>query len=438
MYITIGIFANLLLFLSIFFYRRRARLKSSQWDPFSFFLLIALVQTIVGLNFFLYSDVTIPFGLDAHVDERVIPRVYTEYYISWILTFILFGACWPFFRLQDRNVSLSVWKKDRAKDFFNRAVFLSLLIILAIDLSLIGDLPGTYILRGDLLGAELAKGRFIAERFESGIPVFGYLMQYFPIFAVAWAVDSYYSRGNLRLLFAVLFLVIVYSALTLIKSYALVPFIAGFAVLMSYSSHRVDFRFLLQGILAAIILIIIPFYLIFGEQEINLAGKIASRLFMVQIQGAILIRSIFDGWDLAAMLNGAPLLKRFGYETMDPAAQVLVETWGSLDNGFVNINSHYIGQGFVMFGGLISFVGPMIILLNFFLISLAARTLYIGNSMHVSNVIAIAAMALVPFNNNFGNAVYFKPLLAFLILTVFIFFLYRGARLISRISLKRH
>ena len=433
MEIIISCVANLALAGSILFYRRLARLKWLQLDPCSYFLFIALLPTIVGINVFLFSDIEIPWGLHDLLNPEIILPVYIGYYLSWCLTFIFFGIAQSVIRIKDRRISHNIFLYDRSKEWFSRLVLISLCLILLIDLYLIGDLPGFYIFNGDVIGAEMAKGRFIEERFKSSIPILGYLMQYFPLFALAWMFDEYYSSGKrLKLLIAVLLLVI-YSVMTLIKSFVLMPVIVAMAVFISYSEHRINLKFVGYSICLVFAVIIIPFYLIFNEQEINLLAKVGSRIFLVQIQGAMLIRSIFEGWDLTALLYGAPLLKRLGFVTMDPAAQVFIEAWGEQGgNGFVNMNSHYIGQGFVMFGDAIPVIGPLIILMNFAAIVLASRTFQIGKSSHISGVIALTAMSLIPFNNNFGNAVYFKPLLAFLILTIFIFILYRFSRLITR------
>jgi len=433
MEVIIGCVANLALAGAILFYRRLAKLKWLQLDPCSYFLFIALLPTIVGINVFLYTNIEIPWGLQDLLNPEIILPVYVGYYVSWCLTFIFFGIAQSVIRIKDRRISHNIFLNDPSRKWFSRIVLISLSLILLTDLYLIGDLPGFYIFNGDVLGAELAKGRFIEERFRSSIPILGYLMQYFPLFALAWMFDEYYSSGKrLKLLITVL-LLLIYTVMTLIKSFLLMPVIVAMAVFISYSEHRINLKFVGYSICLVLAVVIIPFYLLFNEQEVNLLAKVGSRIFLVQIQGAFLIRSIFEGWDLTALLNGAPLLKRLGFVTMDPAAQVFVEAWGEQgSNGFVNMNSHYIGQGFVMFGNAVPVVGPLIILMNFAAIVLASRSLQIGNSSHISSIIALTSLSLIPFNNNFGNALYFKPLLAFLIMSIFVFILYRFSRFIAR------
>ena len=119
-------------------------------------------------------------------------------------------------------------------------------------------------------------------------------------------------------------------------------------------------------------------------------------------------------------------MKRLGYETLDPAAGVLFKIWGeqAFLDGFVNINSHYIGQGFVMFGPLIPIIGPIILYLNFALLTLISRSFAQSAFKRVAHIIMISVAALIPINNNFGNTVYFKGVLAALLLTVLLWPVY--------------
>ena len=80
MEIIISCVANLALAGSILFYRRLARLKWLQLDPCSYFLFIALLPTIVGINVFLFSDIEIPWGLHDLLNPEIILPVYIGYY----------------------------------------------------------------------------------------------------------------------------------------------------------------------------------------------------------------------------------------------------------------------------------------------------------------------------------------------------------------------
>ena len=301
-------------------------------------------------------------------------------------------------------------------DFFVITFFL---FIIVYDLYLIGDLPFFYILNGDIEGAEAAKGDFFNARLSSSIPLFGYLMKYFPLFALGWTFDRL-LRDNKRLGFSLILLVsVIYSGLTLIKSYALMPVIVCFIIYFAYGKYKLNFRSLIRSIAILFIVVTLPFFLLSEEGfSITVFSSILERIFLVQIQGAFLIRSHYDAMMVEALLEGAPLVKRLGFETLDPAAGVLDKIWGEdgFLKGFVNVNSHFIGQGFVMLGPAISVIGPIIIFLNFAIITLISRVFTGSPFNRVTNIILITVAALIPINNNFGNTLYFKGVFAFIIL----------------------
>lgn len=423
---------NLSLILSVITYKLRSGREWARFDVTLVALLAGLLPTIFGINWLLFNGLTLPWGLDLWAKESILETLYIEYYLSWILTFIIFTAL---HRQTDLSARLDTTSRSHAapaRTRFDRIVILALYCVVGLDLALISELPGVYILAGDITGAELAKGRFVAARFETSIPIIGYVLRFFPIFGTAWAFHRYIETKNKRMFLLSIIPLVFYSAATLIKSYALLPLVAGVTAACINGGFRLNLSRLLKLTILGGCLIILPFYAIFGGTEISLLEKILSRIFIVQVQGAWLIRSIFDSPDPAALLYGAPLLKRFGIYTMDPASEVLNIIWGPGENGFVNINSHYIGQGFVMFGNSIWFIGPIIIALNFVLLKKLTQIFQVNGDPVVSRIIAISVLSLVPFNNNFGNAVYLKASIAFMILLIFVGLLIQLAKVTAK------
>tara|TARA_B100001250_G_scaffold414037_1_gene450341 strand:- start:4354 stop:5673 length:1320 start_codon:yes stop_codon:yes gene_type:complete len=437
MNILIAIFSNIVLAATFYFYRRMRGLKNYYLDIWTSLLLIALITTILGINVFLLTEYELPWGLHSTLSDGIILRVYLEYYVSWCFLFLILGFGAPLIRTADMQEATKYWSSIRNTNIFDFFVVAIFLCIVFYDLYLIGNLPIYYILNGDILGAEAAKGEFFVDRMSSSIPLFGYLMQYFPLFALGWTFDRYLSDRKLKGFVIVLLISIIYSGLTLIKSYALMPVIVCLVIYLSKGNYKINLRFLAKVSAVCFSVIFIPFVLLSEEVGWPVFLTILERIFLVQIQGAFLIRSHYDGFQLDALLEGAPLVARLGYETLDPAAEVLYNLWGDVA-GLININSHFVGQGFVMFGPLISIIGPIFLYLNFALLTLIFRIFSRSPFKRVANIILITAAALVPINNNFGNTVYFKSILATIILLLVVWPIYsltvgKGQRRLKRI-----
>lgn len=418
MNILIALLCNLVLAISFYSYRRMRGLKDFNLDIWTSLLIIALIPTIFGINAFLLTDYEIPWGLNNELREGIITQVYLEYYASWCLLFLFLGLGAPLIRTADIGAITNNWSLVRRKNMFDFCVVAIFFFIIIYDLYLIQDLPFFYILNGDIQGAEAAKGEFFNARMASSIPFFGYLMQYFPLFALGWTFDRLLSDRKLLGFSLVLLVSVIYSGLTLIKSYALMPVIVCFIIFFAHGNYKLNLWLLIKSAAIVFLVVLLPFFLLSEEGGAIVILAVLERIFLIQIQGAFLIRSLYDGLMIEALLEGAPLVKRLGFETLDPSAGVLDKIWGeeAFLKGFVNINSHYIGQGFVMFGPAISIIGPMILYLNFAFITLISRIFSKSPFIRVANIILITVAALIPINNNFGNTVYFKSVLASIIL----------------------
>ena len=407
-------------------YRKMRGLKNFYLDIWTSILIIALIPTIIGINVFLLTNYEIPWGLHDLLKEGIVLQVYLEYYATWCLLFLLLGFGTTLIRTNDVRAATNYWASARNTNVFDYSILAIFIFIILYDLYLIGDLPFFYILNGDIVGAEEAKGKFFIARMGAGIPLFGYLMQYFPLFALGWTFDRFLNERKVLPFCCVFLISIIYSGLTIIKSYALMPVIVCAVIYFAKGDYKLNFQLFAKLTAISMLAIILPFFLLSEEGGLIVLMTTFERIFLVQIQGAFLIRSFYDGIELEALLEGAPLLSRLGYETMDPAADVLRKIWGeqAFLDGFVNMNSHYIGQGFVMFGPAIILIGPIFLYLNFALITLTIRIFSKSPFKRVANIILITVAALVPINNNFGNTVYFKAFLATLILLFILWPLY--------------
>ena len=435
MIIFTAIICNIFLFLSYLVYTKMRGMRFFQLDLWTSIFLFALLPTVFGANTYLFGGYELSWGLQDYIDKEVIHRVYIEYYASWCILLLIFGLGSSYITLPDMLEENKKWDLVNNKKLFDLGIFILFITIILYDLLLIGDLPFFYILSGDIIGAEEAKGKFFEVRMTSGIPFIGYLMQYYPLFTFGWFFQRLMSGGRSFYLIITSLVLIIYSILTIIKGYALLGFIIGFLIFFSYSKNRINIPLILKFSLVFVIVIFPVFAVLESESYKAVFFNIYERIFLVQIQGAFLIRSNFDGIEMSALMEGMPLAGRLGFETMDPAAKVLEKIWGeqAFLDGFVNINSHFIGQGYVMFGSLIPLIGPIIIYINAFLLTLLYRVSSSTQFSSISRIILITCAALIPINNNFGNTVYLKSLLGFTFLTLAIMPIYLFSKKIKKI-----
>ncbi|MCG9723662.1 hypothetical protein, partial [Shewanella sp. Isolate7] len=204
-------------------------------------------------------------------------------------------------------------------------------------------------------------------------------------------------------------LFLIYSLLTLIKSYLFMPIMLFLWGLFVFGRLRVNTIIYVFTLLTPII------YLTFSglySSSSEIFYKIFERIFLVQAEGMFLIRQYFQNFELGALLYSSPVRHFSGTETFDPAAEIVKHYFGE-GSGWVNMNSFYTGQAFVMFGEAYIFVIPFIFIIQFlFCRSLLKLSLPSG----FANVILIGICLFLPLSNNIANLVWFKDLIAVMIL----------------------
>ncbi|MDC0111095.1 hypothetical protein OAH91_00410 [Emcibacteraceae bacterium] len=421
---VIAIIFNFFLGISYYFMQNRFGQRMLQLNPINVILAMPLLITIFGVNAYYLFDLDLPFGLNLELKEGIIGRVYIEYYISWITLFLLFGFFGKNFRIDKLKKTLETLPESSSKflvsfDFF---VFLFSMLIIFLDLLLIGSLPGVAALNGDVLLAGELKGEYFERRITAGIPIIGYLMQYFHIFAVAWFANRVLDGKCKAYLSIIIIMIFSYSILALVKSHFILPAVSLLVVISIRRTVIFKFKYILTIIFPLLVLLYILFAISISDNNEDVLEWLIRRLLLAQIEGAFLIRSIFDQPLIEAFLRGAPLVGKFGFQTMDPSAEIVILFFGE-GSGWVNMNSHFIGQGFVMVGSIIPVLGPLFIFLNFYIIIGIANKLYIFQQNSMSQILAYSTLVLIPINTNFGLTLYFKPVFAFLILSASLIFL---------------
>ena len=162
-------------------------------------------------------------------------------------------------------------------------------------------------------------------------------------------------------------------------------------------------------------------FLLLNDDLSSAMEAMIKRVFIVQAEGAFLIREFYQNFDINALSYGLPLAKYFNFNNAayDPSATVVKDIFGDV-SGWVNINSFYIGQGSVMLGPIITVIGPILIFLNGYLLHLFSKMFKRCNEINLSYVGWAVAVISLPLNTNFALILYFKPLFTFLISMIFL------------------
>ena len=200
------------------------------------------MPTIFGINIVLFTDAEVSFGASSILSDENMRRVYIEYYVSWIFLFFLMGVGHDFLRLPDRRVSLEQFQKISYSPRFYLLITISTMVLLCVDLLMFESWPGVSGFLGDKSSSEESKGAFIIEKMKNSIPLVGYLIRFLPYLAVALLFERYLRERKGLLFWLLIFFFLLYSALTLIKSFLLNAVIVCIIVFL-LNTRKVNLRF---------------------------------------------------------------------------------------------------------------------------------------------------------------------------------------------------
>jgi hypothetical protein len=310
---------------------------------------------------------------------------------------------------------------------FSRSIFFFGILFTFTPLFLAESIPLIVSLTEGFSAGSISKGEFVESGYNMKIPLVGYLTRYFPSLAILYFFDIKIRTGKssgFYLLFLAQFL---FGALVLIKG-QFIPIIVG--CLYLYIDHlrsqgrSIEPRFILILFLGILFLILPSTYLLNSDDSlVDLVVRLFGRFFVVQMEGAFLIRELYSSPDLGALLNGFPLISRLAPSlSFDPAADIVGMLLPTAE-GWVNMNSSFIGQGYVMFGILYTIICPIIIVLNIVLLRALSNTFERISGETIAKLILITCAVYFPFNTNFSIFLYGKIILAYIVMATFLVFL---------------
>jgi len=377
------------------------------------FHIVPIVFGVVGVGFFNFD---LWMGLESHLTAsmRVIVAIQSIVAIYLMLFFI-----WLFrnkFRRLDQSPATQIrkrsWRKIQKLPLFLVMIALFLYAFELVRLPVIPIIVA--ITEGPVAGA-IARGAVIDYQISNGLPGFGYILYFAPMIILIWLYTQYIV-GNIKFLFLFYaFLYIGFNSIFLAKS----AFVAPGLMLMwvRYTDKKVVFDYkIIAGICT---LIIFLFSFVAFESIGDLLMGVIRRTFVGQVEGMFLIREYYQTSDIAALLYGFPGKGVLGLQTFDPSIEIISKVFGDDIDGFVNMNSFFVGQGFVMLGNLVVVLGPLAYAFNIWIIFILGPIFRRSSNIGLMRVIQFFFILTLSVNTNFALLFFIRPIVGFLIVSSF-------------------
>jgi hypothetical protein len=372
-----------------------------------------IVFGIVGIGFFNFE---LWMGLEEHLTDSMRVFVAIQSIIAIYLMFFFIWLLRDKFKQLDRIPATQIrkvhWSKIQKLPLF---LVIVTLLLYALELARLPVIPIIVaIAEGPFAGA-LARGAVINYQINNGLPGFGYILYFVPMISLIWLYTQY-VEGKIKFLF--LFYAALYLGFNVIflsKS----AFIAPGVMLMwvRYTDRNIVFDY---KIIATVFMLIIFMFTFSGIESIGeLLTRAIRRAFVGQVEGMFLIREFYPTSDIAALLYGFPGKGVFGLQTFDPSVDIISKVFGGDIDGFVNMNSFFIGQGFVMLGNLIVILGPLAYAFNIWVIFILGPIFRRSSNAGLMRIIQFFFILTLSINTNFALLLFIRPIVGFLIVSSF-------------------
>ncbi|OEC83210.1 hypothetical protein A9D46_11660 [Photobacterium damselae subsp. damselae] len=355
---------------------------------------------------FITSESTVGINISDAIREQI-P---TEFFISILVLNLFFLLFVKFLGVKKFDDSIKNYLTSNYVYTYSRRLLILTIMVLVIDSFAYGLPAGYYAIIGDPGMAAFQKGIILKAKISNGIPIFGYFVNYLPYFTFVNLLLWYISTGKGKKYLIILIMVFfVYSFLTLVKSYLMMPMLFSLWCLLCLNKLR------LSHIIKFILFLIPVLYLVFSSlstSDSTIAYLFFKRVFLVQAEGMFIIRDLYQTSDLGALFYSSPFRHIMDVHTFDPAAEIVAYYFGR-ESGWVNMNSFYAGQGYVMFGYFYILVIPFLIFFQYLFINkLFSRLVNVG----LLSILMVSFFILLPLSNNIANIVWFKDIIAFVLI----------------------
>lgn len=385
------------------------------------FVLHFFLNVFGVLNLFYFTDVT---TVGIKVSSPVINTVALEFFVSYVFLIGMFVFLMHLIgKYKFENDILRYFKTTKANIVNSRLIAFTTAFLI-FDAFYYTTPPGLYALSGDIGQAALQKGVFLELKIDSAVPIVGYFVRYLPMITFVHVMLLFIFDKRRRKSFIFLcFVFLIYSFLTLIKSYLFMPLM--FYLWALFSTGRFKIRFVIYVFLLLIPILYLTFSGLYSDSSV-IFYKIFERVFLVQAEGMFLIRENYKDFDLGAFLYSSPLRHFYGGVVFDPASEIVKRYFGE-GNGWVNMNSYYSGQAFLMFSYLYIIMIPFLCLIQ----ALLSRSiLMVKLDSGLSNIVLIGVFLMLPLSNNIANLVWFKDFVAVIVLLPIMYLIYKTKKFV--------
>ena len=400
----------ILLLISHYLYLKKTKLNILKPNPWLILFYLTLLPTFLGFLVIPYYDELVSFGAGQLLSEEIKYWTSVNYLISWIVTFILFGFGSKYVTIQ----------KYKNKVNFNKYEFFFTLIgvsLITIDFINLPEVPLINFINLGIEAGLLSRGNVIEYQINNGIPVVNLIIRNVPLVIIGWLY--FYSNYSKKYFMTLLALYLLYNFCLLAKGFFIIP--VSLLLWIRISKKGSELKVSTIPLLSLMLFLI---FLFLNDDFTTAIESMIKRVFIVQAEGAFLIREFYQDFDINALSYGMPFAKYFNFNkaAFDPSVTVVKDIFGDV-SGWVNINSYYIGQGSVMLGSLVIIAGPLLIFMNGFLIFLSSNLFKRCNKTNLTYIGWAVTVISMPLNTNFALIVYFKPVFTFIISMIFLEFM---------------
>ena len=372
-----------------------------------------IVFGIVAVGFFNFD---IWMGLESHLTDSMRFTVGLQAIFAIYLMFLCLHLMRHRFRRLDKAIIVQNNISGRYR--FKKLPFFLVIIIPLFYLFELARLPVipliVAITEGPVAGA-IARGYVINVQMDNGLRGLGYVLSFAPVISLVWLYTQYMA-GNVKYLFWIFAaLYFGYNILFLSKSVFIVP--ALMIMWVRYADKNISSDF--KVILIMVSLVIFMFTFVAFESPTDLITQVLKRAFVSQTQGMFLIREFYPTSDINALLYGMPGKNLLGLETFDPSAEVITKIYGKEVTGFININSFFVGQGFVMLGNAIIILGPIAYAFNIWAILMLGPIFKRCTNSGLMRIIQFFFILTLSINTNFALLLFVRAIFGFIIVSLF-------------------
>jgi len=344
------------------------------------FLLTLFIQIVPGTVLVSYFDYPMAFGVDNAITEEIKTNtfIYTLASITLLLLLVSLFSCFFHFDIDFEKLETN---HTRAKllTFFS-------FIVIVVKMASVGNIPFLMAIRGDSVGAALAKAQILKNEVGFGGLFIGYIFVYFPYVSLIYSYCHKKRHAYGTLLFRInLFLIIIYSVYDMQKSKFVVVLFILF-VLYLRLSKKINYSIVIATPIISLLVLSTFFILLHNTPVSDVFDSVLARLFIGQTEGAFMI---------------------YQFPTAGDA--------------WVNSNSYFQAHAWSIFGDISLIIGPLVVALNILGLCIIKELFSKIDSAYASCVYIVIILTL-PIVNDFSYFLFFKSWFCIMVLMTFYVF----------------